>query len=316
MITNAALIVFREGLEAILIIAAITASMVGGEPPPSPPGLPRRAPGPPGHGGALGPRPDRDRLPVAVRREARGGGGADRDRGALTGAQLVLPPRLLDRLDRGTPQARQGPGRDGHRGHGHRGLHRRRPLPARVLERLSRGLRDGPVPPGARPGGGDRGGAGRGWARPGGDRRRRRAHLRPRAAPALQADADRHRGADLAGARGHGRQYRPDAAGGRLAADYPARHRATAVDGNLARDLSDRGVPRGTGRRLRLRHRQLLPRRVGAKAPPAPHPSCETLPTRAPRAGPDPPEREAEPVPSAPPEKSPPARERVPAPGR
>ena len=32
VITNAALIVFREGLEAILIIAAITASMVGGEP--------------------------------------------------------------------------------------------------------------------------------------------------------------------------------------------------------------------------------------------------------------------------------------------
>ena len=30
MITNAALIVFREGLEAILIIAAIMASMVGG----------------------------------------------------------------------------------------------------------------------------------------------------------------------------------------------------------------------------------------------------------------------------------------------
>ena len=29
MITNSALIVFREGLEAILIIAAITASMIG-----------------------------------------------------------------------------------------------------------------------------------------------------------------------------------------------------------------------------------------------------------------------------------------------
>ena len=103
VVTNAAIIVFREGLEAVLILAAITASFVG---------IRRRLRRPVLVGAILGliasvyhlgARADAARVAVAVRREARGGGGARRHRRAPVDHQLVLPPRLLERVDRALP---------------------------------------------------------------------------------------------------------------------------------------------------------------------------------------------------------------------
>ena len=91
--------------------------------------------------------------------------------------------------------------------------------------------------------------------------------VQARAAPALQEDADRHRGDDRAGPGGDGGQHDPHAPGGRLALDHPRGGRVPAVDGHLARDLPHRRDPRRPGARLRLRRRQLLRRRVVAKAP-------------------------------------------------
>ena len=149
VITNAALIVFREGLEAILIIAAITASMVGAQPPPAAADLPRRPARAAGQRRCLFVAAARARLALAVRREARGDRRPGRDRGPAAGPELVLPPRLLDRVDRRPPQAREGAARGGRGGGRRRGGDGRRPLPARLLERLPRGLRDGPLPAGA-----------------------------------------------------------------------------------------------------------------------------------------------------------------------
>ena len=78
---------------------------------------------------------------------------------------------------------------------------------------------------------------------------RRRGHLQARAAPALQADADRHRRADRARPGGHGRQHRAHAAGRRLALDHPDRHRVAAVDGHLARRSSRPGRRSAPSRR-------------------------------------------------------------------
>ena len=106
VITNAATIVFREGLEAILIIAAITAIDGRRQPPPAPAGLPRRAAGPAGEHAAVHPLALRPRLAVAVRREARGGGRNRRDRRAAAGDELVLPQGLLDGVDLRASKAR------------------------------------------------------------------------------------------------------------------------------------------------------------------------------------------------------------------
>ena len=103
VVTNAAIIVFREGLEAVLILAAITASFVGAERRLRRPVLVGAVLGLLGLRRDLGARPDDAAVAGAVRREARGGGGADRDRGAAADHQLVLPPRLLERVDRALP---------------------------------------------------------------------------------------------------------------------------------------------------------------------------------------------------------------------
>ena len=57
----------------------------------------------------LGPRADAADLARAVRREARGGRRADRDRRPAADHQLVLPPRLLERVDRQVPPPAQAP---------------------------------------------------------------------------------------------------------------------------------------------------------------------------------------------------------------
>ena len=95
VVTNSAIIVFREGLEAVLILAALMASMVGAQ---------RRLPRPllagvgialVGERRHLGRRADRARLARRLRRAARGGRLAGRDRRAAPDPQLVLPPGLL-----------------------------------------------------------------------------------------------------------------------------------------------------------------------------------------------------------------------------
>ena len=149
VITNAATIVFREGLEAILIVAAVTASMVGANRRLRRPGLSRRPAGAARERAAVHRLAARARLALAVRRAARGDRRRGRDRGPDAGHELVLSPRLLDRVDIQPPQAgiaalRRDRGRGRRRsGDG------RRPLPARLLERPPRGLRDGPLPAGA-----------------------------------------------------------------------------------------------------------------------------------------------------------------------
>ncbi len=108
----------------------------------------RRADRDSGQHPALGPRADSARLAVSLRREARGGGRADRDRGPAFGLELVLPQGLLDRMDQGTPGARQQAG-GRRRSRGRRLGDGARALPARVLERAARGIRDRPLPAGA-----------------------------------------------------------------------------------------------------------------------------------------------------------------------
>ena len=97
VITNTAIIVFREGLEAVLILAALMASFKGAQRRLRRPmwvGVGRGARRQRRH---LGRRPDDHDRPRALRREAVGGGRADRDRHAARDPQLVLPQDLLDR---------------------------------------------------------------------------------------------------------------------------------------------------------------------------------------------------------------------------
>ena len=68
-----------------------------------PPGADRRDRRPAGQRDHLGARPDAAALARPVRREARGGGRADRDRRAAADHELVLPQGLLERVDRQVP---------------------------------------------------------------------------------------------------------------------------------------------------------------------------------------------------------------------
>ena len=108
VITNSALIVFREGLEAILIIAAITASMIGTKRELRRPILRGALLAVPASIALFLTRDPDPRLALAIRREARGGGRSGRDRRPLLVAQLVLPQGLLDGVDQGPPRTQQG----------------------------------------------------------------------------------------------------------------------------------------------------------------------------------------------------------------
>ena len=213
-IVNAAIIVFREGLEAVLILAALMASLVGA-PAPLPPPAPRRCrPRARRERAHVGRRADRPHVAAGVRRAARGDRLARRDRRAPPDPQLVLPPRLLAGEPPGPPPDEAARAR--RRGSLARRRADRRPRAPRVLERLSRGLRDRPLPAGdhAR---GRRGHGARGSrARPARRDRDVRARDRARAKAPAQEDARRHGAPDHLGARGHGRDDRPDAAEGRL----------------------------------------------------------------------------------------------------
>ena len=158
---NSGLLVFREGLESVLVLAAITAGLRGRESQPAP--ADRRR----GRGRSrrdrrdLVPRrvADRQRLGADAGRSGRDRAG--RDPRAARRHQLVLPPHLLDGLDQPSeqdeaPPAGFGLGAGGDAGADH----------PRLRERLSRGLRDRPLPAehahrvrhvGDPPGHGDRG---------------------------------------------------------------------------------------------------------------------------------------------------------------
>ena len=163
--------------------------------------------------------------------------------GAAADHQLVLPPRLLERVDRALPPpAAQADGEGAGRllvGAGARAGR------ARAHERLPRGLRDRAVPAVARAqrrrDGGDRGRR----PRPRAHARRGGADLRAAAQAALQEDADRHRRAARGRAGGHGRPDRAHDAGHRLAAD----HAAGLGDPLLARALAGRLPERRDARR-------------------------------------------------------------------
>ena len=100
VISNSAIVVFREGLEAVLILAALMASMVGANRKYRRPLLVGVAVAFVASALTWVRRADGARLARAVRREARGGRLGGRDRRAPADPQLVLPPRLLGRAPR------------------------------------------------------------------------------------------------------------------------------------------------------------------------------------------------------------------------
>ena len=164
VITNTAVIVFREGLEAVLILAALIAGMVGVPASPAQAAALRRRGGSARDGGDLGDRPDRHQLAAVLRREARGGDLTDRRRRPAADPELVLPSGLLERpagrVPRAEEAARLGGARRCHDGAA------ARPRRAGLLERLPGGIRDRPLPSGNRARGRRRHRAARGRARP------------------------------------------------------------------------------------------------------------------------------------------------------
>ena len=167
----------------------------------------------------LGARADAAAVARAVRREARGGGRAGRDRGAAADHELVLPPRLLERVDRPLPpppaRARWPTRRSGFFSAQVLGLallgltsvYREGFETVLFLQSLELSAGTATVLEGAGPG-------------PRADARRRGAHVRAPAQAALQEDADRHRRAARLRARRDGRPDRAHDAGHRLAADH------------------------------------------------------------------------------------------------
>ncbi len=263
VVVNSAILVFREGLEAVLILAAITASFVGAK--------------------------RRMRRPVLI--------------GAALGlfASLitwVLAQTILTSLDQYGEKLEAVVGIVAiavlllitnwffHKVYWSEWIgkfHRQRKrlerfdsigfLSAQVIglvllrvdERLPRGLRDGPLPAvaGAERRHRDRRRGRRPRARDGA--RRRRAHLRAAAQAAVQEDADSDRRDDRLRADRDGRADRAHDAGHRLAADHAARLRPALLAEPLVRRLPDGRDGRRPARRRRLRDRLVLPRAGGAR---------------------------------------------------
>ena len=133
--------------------------------------------------------------------------------------------------------------------------------------RLPRGVRDGALSAGDRARGGSRVGPDRRRHRPGRHARRRGPHDPPPAQAPAQEDADGDRAPHPLGAGRHGGDDRADAPGGRLGAGDAGRGAAAPVlGGALARHLPDLGRPDRPGDGDRLRARQLLRRRAGPQA--------------------------------------------------
>jgi high-affinity iron transporter len=261
VVTNAAIIVFREGLEAVLILAAITASFVGARR-----GL--RRPVLVGAGLGLLASAVTWALAQTLLRsldqygeKLRGRRRPDRGRGAPAHHQLVLPPRLLERVDRqvppAAPRAREDRPRRPARLPECSGRRARDPRPH---QRLPRGVRNRALPPFAAALGRDGGRARGRRARPGHDARCRGRHVRAPAQASLQADARLHRRDDRLRARRHGRADRAHHAGYGLAADHEPRLRAAVLARPLVRGLSHVGDDRRPARLGPVRDRLVLPR--------------------------------------------------------
>ena len=244
MITNSALIVFREGLEAILIIAAIVASLVGDEAAAAQADPARRA--------ARRPR-------LASRSSSSRSWSSTRSRStARSSRRWSASSRSACSYSCSTGSSTRSIGPSGSRATANaarscspRAPERRLGAPGTILGLYTLGFtsvfREGfetvlflqalqlssgtgivlaGVSLGLRA-----------------DRGRRRGDLRPRAQAALQAPADRHRRADLARARRPRRQHGADPAGRRLAQHHPDRRRVPALDGDVAGRLPDGREP-------------------------------------------------------------------------
>ncbi len=264
VVTNAAVIVFREGLEAVLILAAVMASLLGAA-------RGRRKPMLIGAGLAIVASAITFVLAQTVLTSlAQYGEKLEAIVGIVAIGVLLLVlnwffhrvywTEHISRFHKRRKRLLARRGRD-HLGAGPR------LRPARLLDRLSRGLRDRAVPAGARaqlrPLGRARGrGARRGGRRGRGDR-----HVRARAQAALQEDADRHGRAAHDRAGDHGRQDGAHDAGRRLAPDHAGRPRRPLLGGALARDLPDGRDARRAGRVRRLRDRVVPARGAFAQAP-------------------------------------------------
>ena len=247
VVSNTAIIVFREGLEAVLILAALMAGMTGAQA-----GL--RKPLLVGAG-------------VAFLASIVTWGIAQTVLGSLSrygekleaivslvaiGVLLLILNWFYHRVYwnehlaelHGRKKKILGIGRRRGRGDADRPRH------ARVLERLPRGVRDRALPAGDRARGGSRHGARRRRHRTGGHARRRAPDDPPPAQAPAQEDADGDRAPHPLGARRHGRDDRADAAGGRLGAGDAGRGAAASVLGRASGSGSSR-PGRGCWRRRR-----------------------------------------------------------------
>ena len=108
VVANSAIIVFREGLEAVLILAALSASLVGAQRRYRRPLLAGVALALVASGRHVGRRENGARLAGWLRRAARGGGLTRRDRRPAPRPELVLPPCLLAGEPPGSSAAASG----------------------------------------------------------------------------------------------------------------------------------------------------------------------------------------------------------------
>ncbi|MEZ4767435.1 MAG: hypothetical protein R2844_03305 [Caldilineales bacterium] len=257
--TNAGLIVFREGMEAVIILAALMSSMRRAEE------RRYRKPMWAGTGLALLATAGIWVLAhsvlqsLALRRKTGGRRVPDCRRRAAGHHELVPAQDLLDKLDRPVPQP-QAPAveRRGRAGAGACG--------AGLRQRLPRGVRGGAVPAGAGAGVRHGSGAGRDGGRAAVGGPAGRADVQTPGAAALQNHACGDRRPDRAGVAPDHRQDGLHHAGGRLDADSPdPADRHPLLVGHLVRRLPNLGRAGVAVCGGRVRHRQLLPGRTQAK---------------------------------------------------
>ncbi len=264
IITNSAVIVFREGLEAIVILAALLASMVGAY------AAFRRSMV---IGVLMALAATAATWWIAQRLMLAFSGFGERLEAIVgviaVGVLLLITNWFFHRVYwkdwiAGFHQRKRvllgGAGRKSDLGAGPR-IHR-----PRLHQCLPRGVRDGTLFAGARARrrAGHRN-AGRS-AGPGGHGCSRLLHLPSSDPSALQADAGHNGNPHWRRPANHGGQHNSHHAGRRLAADFPGRvPQPSLLDGPLAWPLSNLGDHLRSGRGGRLRHRQLLPGRIPAE---------------------------------------------------
>ena len=219
VVTDAAIIVFREGLEAVLILAAITASFVGARGAAAAPGAARRARGHRRDGGHVGARAAA-RLRARHRRAAAGG---DHRRCSRSRCCSWSPTGSSTASTGASGSRASTAGASGSRGSASSPARRSGSAswasPASTA-RASRPCSSCRTWRSARAAGACLLGAAIGLAATLAVGAR---HVRRAAQAPLQEDADRHRRADRGRARGDGRHHGPRDAGPRLAAELADR---------------------------------------------------------------------------------------------